>query len=563
MKHSDQKYIPFLLQWAVPLLLIVPNVWLNFTEAYTSSEKAANILLPLGVYFLLMSAWKRNSITTLCLFPLMVFCAFQIVLLFLYGESIIAIDMFLNVMTTNVHEATELLRNLTVAIVAVCLLYLPPIVLAIIALAKEYLLGAESRRRGLVVGCLGATAGIAACVVCLLQDGGYAPDRRLFPVNIFSNIITAIQRTELSDNYFRTSEDFSFHAVDSRPDEGPEVYMLVIGETSRADNWQINGYSRPTNPRLSKRSGLISYPKALSESNTTHKSVPLLMSHLSGSHFGDSIYNVRSIIDAFAEAGYTTVWLSNQQRNGSLIDFFGSRADRSMFLKDDGHDHLDIELCSPLKAELDSLGNRKLFVVLHTYGSHFNYKERYPARYSVFRPEHSAEASASNRPGLLNAYDNTIVYTDAVLDSIMATVTAAGHPAAMVYLSDHGEDIFDDSRNRFLHASPTPTYWQLHVPMLVWMSDSYRAIHPDEYAAAAANRRRDVSSSRSAFHTLAEMAGLRTPFLDPAASLASPAYKPAPRIYLNDYNEGIPLSESGLKPSDFEQMSRHDIGKQD
>lgn len=547
--------------WVTPMLLIIPNIWLDLTETYTYAEKTAGILLPLGIYLLLLAAWRRNPVTTLCLIPVMVLCAFQIVLLFLYGESIIAIDMFLNVLTTNVYEATELLRNLSVAIAVVCIIYLPPIITAIIGTIKKWELDRDQRHAGLVAGAAVTAAGAAACIWCILQPGGYAPQRRLFPVNVTSNIFTAAERTMLSDNYYSTSEPFSFGSVDSRPDDGPEVYLLVIGETARADNWEINGYSRPTNPRLSRRSGLISYPKALSESNTTHKSVPLLMSHLDAASFGDSIYQVRSIIDAFGEAGYTTLWISDQQRNGSLIDFFGSRADHAHFLTDDKLGHQDMELCGYLRDELDSLAGRKLFIVLHTYGSHFNYKERYSAPYAVFGPEGSAEASVGNRPGLINAYDNTIVYTDAVLDSIMTTVEQTGHPAALLYLSDHGEDIFDDSRHRFLHASPTPTFWQLHVPMLIWMSESYRKIHPDEYAAAKANQYLDVSSSRSTFHTLTEMAGLRTRILDPSASLASRSYAPGPRLYLNDYNEGIPLRESGLKASDFRQLDSRGIAR--
>lgn len=547
--------------WVTPMLLIIPNIWLDLTETYTYAEKTAGILLPLGIYLLLLAAWRRNPVTTLCLIPVMVLCAFQIVLLFLYGESIIAIDMFLNVLTTNVHEATELLRNLSVAIAVVCIIYLPPIITAIIGTIKKWELDRDQRHAGLVAGAAVTAAGAAACIWCILQPGGYAPQRRLFPVNVTSNIFTAAERTMLSDNYYSTSEPFSFGSVDSRPDDGPEVYLLVIGETARADNWEINGYSRPTNPRLSRRSGLISYPKALSESNTTHKSVPLLMSHLDAASFGDSIYQVRSIIDAFGEAGYTTLWISDQQRNGSLVDFFGSRADHAHFLTDDKLGHQDMELCGYLRDELDSLAGRKLFIVLHTYGSHFNYKERYSAPYAVFGPEGSAEASVGNRPGLINAYDNTIVYTDAVLDSIMTTVEQTGHPAALLYLSDHGEDIFDDSRHRFLHASPTPTFWQLHVPMLIWMSESYRKIHPDEYAAAKANQYLDVSSSRSTFHTLTEMAGLRTRVLDPSASLASRSYAPGPRLYLNDYNEGIPLRESGLKASDFRQLDSRGIAR--
>ena len=60
----------------------------------------------------------------------------------------------------------------------------------------------------------------------------------------------------------------------------------------------------------------------------------------------------------------------------------------------------------------------------------------------------------------------------------------------MLYVSDHGEDIFDDSRLRFLHASPTPTYWQLHVPIVLWMSDSFKDAHPEKYRAAEANTKK-------------------------------------------------------------------------
>ena len=109
--------------WVLPVLLIIPNVALDITEQYYSvAARIANVALPAGIYLLLM-AWSRKAgRTALLLIPVMVLCAFQIVLLYLYGESIIAIDMFLNVVTTNAHEAGELLRNLGEAIAVVCLL---------------------------------------------------------------------------------------------------------------------------------------------------------------------------------------------------------------------------------------------------------------------------------------------------------------------------------------------------------------------------------------------------------------------------------------------------------
>ena len=372
-------------------------------------------------------------------------------------------------------------------------------------------------------------------------------------------MFSAAERFEAAKNYYTASEDYTFNATSAPTDSIPPVFVLVIGETSRADNWQLNGYDRPTNPCLSRRDGIVSFSRALSESNTTHKSVPLLMSALDCEDFADSIFCVRGIIDTFAEAGYSTVWLSNQRRNNSLIDFFGSRARSHRFLTDDGNRHFDMELVTHLKSAIDSTCSRPVFAVLHTYGSHFNYKERYPAEYAYFLPEPSAEAEAANRDGLINAYDNTILYTDAVLDSIMNTLEATGRPAALLYLADHGEDIFDDNRHRFLHASPTPTYWQIHVPMVLWINCAMRQTRHGLYETALANRNRNVSSSRSAFHTLVSLAGVNTPQLKPDASLVSKSYREPRRVYLNDYNEAVTLEESGLKKQDFEMLEKHGI----
>ena len=269
----------------------------------------------------------------------------------------------------------------------------------------------------------------------------------------------------------------------------------------------------------------------MSESNTTHKSVPLLMSHLESCTFADSIYYSKGIIDAFREAGFTTAWLSNQQRNGALIDFFGEQADTVKFITDDGALHYDTDLCPLLGEFIAKNPGKPLLIVLHTYGSHFNYHERYPAEFNRFSPDNSAEAKASNRQGLINAYDNAILYTDTFIDSVIEILSSSNRPSAMIYLADHGEDIFDDERERFLHASPTPTYWQLHVPMLAWVSESYKSENPDALTCMTTNADSDVSSSRSAFHTMVSLAGITTPYYDASADLSSLAYTAPTRVF--------------------------------
>lgn len=548
-----------ILLWLLPLTLIVPNAALGFTEfLYTLWDRLANFFLPLGVYMLLAGCWKRTGLLSLLSLPLMILCAFQIVLLYLYGESIIAIDMFLNVVTTNFTEATSLLNNLIPSIVCVCLLYLPPLVLGIVLTRKKWYATRGQRRPMLIAGAVAAAAGIVFFGMAYGIDRDYRPERKLFPVNVICNMFEAAERTEQTCRYAETSASFRFDARPTRQDSA-EVYVLVIGETSRADNWQLAGYDRPTNPRLSRRSGITFFDKVLSESNTTHKSVPLLMSHISSEEFGDSLTRVKGIIDAFKEAGFRTAWISNQQHNGSYIDFFGEQADSVHFLVDDGRLHLDTDVVPVLRQFLNYNSGQPAFIAIHTYGSHFVYRDRYPRAEAFFTPENQSQAENSNRDQLINAYDNTIRYTDIVLDSIIGAVEATGRPAGLLYLSDHGEDIFDDSRDRFLHASPNPTYWQIHIPLLVWTSDEFRSRYPELQRRLEEHRHLNVSSGRSVFHTLADMAGLTMPMLDRSSSLVSESFREPVRRYLNDYNESVPLGESGLRTVDIEKFNSMNI----
>ena len=221
----------------------------------------------------------------------------------------------------------------------------------------------------------------------------------LYPLNVCYNVGLAFQRTALTQNYHRTSKDFTFHALPTHPKEKREVYVMVVGETSRALNWQLYGYERETNPLLSRQSGLIAFPKVLTESNTTHKSVPMLMSDATACNY-DSIYHQKGIITAFKEAGFRTAFFSNQRYNHSFIDFFGMEADTYDFIKEDSvsssYNPSDDELLKLVEQEL-AKGATKQFIVLHTYGSHFNYRERYPSESAFFTPDYPMEAGCGGR----------------------------------------------------------------------------------------------------------------------------------------------------------------------
>ena len=555
LKHIRSFFLnPDLWVWAYPLLLVIPNVALLFTEYNPVLWMLSSVLVAMGIWLLIMGLWKRTGITLLCFLPVAVLCAFQLVLLFLYGNGIIAIDMFLNVVTTNAAEVSELLGNLQVAILVVVLLYLPPLALGVYFIVKRRFASARTLRLSRLAGGVSVLCGVGLALGGWATSGAVHAERYYFPYNVTENLCTAVERFQRSGDYKSTSKGFMYHAHSERPDCVPEVYVFVVGETARADNWNLFGYERETTPLLDKRNGLVGFPKTLSEINTTHKSVPMLISPLTAETFNDSVDYVKSIFAAFNEAGYKTAFISNQRRNHSYIDFFGEEAQTVKFLTDEGKVHPDMHLVDGLRKAVKNAAGKKLFVILHSYGSHFEYNKRYPREYAVFKSDRNSEAEVDNRSQLINAYDNTMRYTDAVLDGVIGVLDSLNVPAAMAYVSDHGEDIFDDERERFLHASPVPTYWQLHVPMFVWMSDELDARYPEMKAAARKNAGKQVSSSRSVFHTMLQLAGVRTPYFKEEGSLVSERYSEPRPLYLNDYNESLPLDMSGLRPMDYEKL---------
>ena len=535
------------------LILILPNVILAVTEHLSPAGRIANIIVPLTAYWLVLTLSRKTGRTMIILFPVLFLGAFQMVLTYLYGRGPIAVDMWLNLVTTNAGEVNELLSQLLPAIVWVVVIYIPTLTIAAMQWAKHQTIDeAFIRVQRFPALCSAAVALIAT--FALADFTPYTPTNDLFPINAISNFGLAVERLEASNGYKEASKDFRYDAHCTFTDDEPETVMLVIGETSRADNWQLYGYHRPTNPVLSKTEGLTVFTDYMSQSNTTHKSVPILLS-LADAEDYTILYRTKGIMQAFREAGYHTAFISNQQRNHSFIDFLGEQADYCLFL----HDSLsrnadDIELLKPLRQQIKQNRGKRTFIVLHTYGSHFSYADRYPKAMRHFTPDHYDGAKAKYRLQLVNAYDNTIVHTDFLIGKVISTLSSGGGSAAMLFTSDHGEDIFDDQRHLFLHASPFPSYYQLHVPLIAWTSPTYRIRHAEIAQSLISNSHKQAESN-SVFHTLLSLGGVATQYRNDSLSLASPAYTPHRRLFIDDHNKPLSYPEC-MQEVDMKQMKR-------
>ena len=559
---------PELLFWLFIALNLVPNFCLLFTEPLSIIGKIILIMVPLSIYMIVLSLFKRAGLMQLILIPVLILHAFQLVLFYLFGESVIAVDMFLNLPTTNASEAGELLGNIWPSIIIVCVLYIPVITLASIAVHHKVVRTVAFRRRMITWGIVLLIIGSGLTAYEKRRDNTYEVKIDIYPANVMYNFYYAWGKWNRSMNYPVTSKDFVFNATRDSVHARREIYVLVVGEASRAANWSLWGYGRETNPKLKDESNLVLYKDAITQSNTTHKSVPLILSAADACHY-ERLYSQKSIITAFKEVGFKTVFLSNQVPNRSFTDYFGEEADYYINIRptEDGGlitiNNYDGEMLPFMKHYIDSLASDNLLIVFHTYGSHFNYKERYPESLAHFTPANATEIEYKNKDQLVNAYDNSILYTDNFLYNVIEILRNSGSDATMLYSPDHGEDLLDDSRKRFLHASPIPTYYQLHIPMMIWFSDNYIESRPELYQIARYNSNAPVATNHI-FHTLLNLAEIKTPHFEPDLSLVNPVFKRQPRMYLGDHDNPINYYEVGLKKQDKEMVKRrgmdHTVG---
>jgi glucan phosphoethanolaminetransferase (alkaline phosphatase superfamily) len=317
--------------------------------------------------------------------------------------------------------------------------------------------------------------------------------------------------------------------------------VMVLGESARFDRWSINGYARETNPLLAREPNLVALQDLITSVSATRLSVPVIISRKPAMQSLKDGFTEKSFLSAFKEAGYKTFWLSNQISFGKFdtpVSVFAKEADAVEFLNLGGftnHSNHDEVLLGPFGRALRDPAPKKL-IVLHTLGSHWNYAQRYPARFDQWKPSLQGIAKpvltdAAIEPQLNNSYDNSILYTDWFLAQLVMQLKAARNAAALMYVADHGQTLFDGACRQVFHGHNNQH--EFHVPAFAWYSDAYGARFPDKVAQLRANRAARLSTE-NVFHTLVDLGDIRYPGESLHRSIASPQLAPHKR-YVDSY----------------------------
>lgn len=304
----------------------------------------------------------------------------------------------------------------------------------------------------------------------------------------------------------------------------PEVVVLVIGESSTRKAWGLfqPQLDVPTTPRLLGRLGrgeqVLLFSNVVAQSTATRQAVPSMLT-AQPVLWPDGAPNpkaTRSILSQVAQMGYRTGWFSNQAAVGEFDGVIAAYANEaqsraflnpSSFVSQGSYDEVLLPALQRFLRAKDAAG--RAFAVLHTLGSHFRFEHRYPPGFGPFPVPHSTE----------QAYQNSVAYTDLVLDQVIDALEQDGRSAVLLYMSDHGQGLADQRCNK--QDTNRLTIDAYEVPALLWLSPAYTQANPQAVAALQANAARPYTTAvvhQTLLDLLADDRAAQAPALAQASS---------------------------------------------
>lgn len=347
-------------------------------------------------------------------------------------------------------------------------------------------------------------------------------------------------RTVLSiKNVKRSSQLQAEYISKVHPLEAPETLssdfrtsniVFVIGESAARKHLSLYGWNLETSPVLDQmKDSLYVFTDALASSQTTADNIPRLLTFMKDSDLDREWYEFPTIVALYKKLGYTTAWISNQERSGvwnnissalsaeaDLIDYVGS---------EDSEDHLltkyDEALLPPLKSFLEEKGGRK-FAVVHLMGSHTEYFRRYPPDREFFNADMEISIrypATYKRSSMKRAaqYDNSIRYTDSVVGEMIREIAYLKQPSLLVYVSDHGEDVYDSGN--FCGRDKN----SVEVPFVIYANRMFRENNPQLCNQLEKAQNLPLSTA-NIIHSLLTLSGVKYKYYDPTVDPLSDKY---------------------------------------
>lgn len=319
----------------------------------------------------------------------------------------------------------------------------------------------------------------------------------------------------------------------------PATLVLILGESTDRQRMSLYGYGRPTTPNLDRLRGELQvFDNVIGPRPYTIEAMQQILTFADMEH-PDLYLSTPTLIRMMKQAGYKTYWITNQQtmtKRNTMLTTLSKQADEQVYLNNNRDQNTtsqyDGVVLEPFGKVLADPAPRKL-VVIHLLGTHMSYQYRYPQEYARFTDRTGVPANVTDdQLEIYNSYDNAVLYNDYVVSSLIERFRATDPNGFLLYMSDHGESVYDAPNNAVLGRNElAPTTQMYTVPFLVWTSPSWQARQQTDFAASL---HRPYSTSHF-IHTWADLAGLRFDEFTPGKSLVNPGFQALPRLIGNPY----------------------------
>ena len=318
----------------------------------------------------------------------------------------------------------------------------------------------------------------------------------------------------------------------------PATLVLVIGESTNRQRMSLYGYPRQTTPELDKlKDQLAVFDNVITPRPYTIEALQQVLT-FADEESPDLYLKTPSLVSVMKQAGYKTYWITNQQtmtKRNTMLTTFSEQADEQVYLNNNRNQNArqyDGDVLEPFTKALADSAPRK-FIVVHLLGTHMSYQYRYPATYDTFKDRQGVPPGVSDdQLPTYNSYDNAVRYNDFVVSSLIKDYAKTDPNGFLLYLSDHGEDVFDSAGHNTLGRNEAkPTAPMYTIPFMAWASPKWRANHAWDFTG---DLQRPYSSSHL-IHTWADLAGLSFDELDHSKSLVSDSFKARPLLIGNPY----------------------------
>lgn len=322
--------------------------------------------------------------------------------------------------------------------------------------------------------------------------------------------------------------------------DSPNNIILVIGENTNRFHLSAYGYHRDTTPYLKQDKDITLFQEVYAPRPNTIESLQQVLTF--ADEKSPDLFNEKpSIIALMKQAGYKTFWISNQQtltKRNTMLTAFSKLADQQFYLNTSREQNaysFDEKVLDPLKQVLSSSDNKK-FIVVHLLGTHMSYKYRYPENFDIFKTSQDLEPSLSETAKIrINEFDNAVRYHDHILNEILKLVKINQNPSLLVYLADHGDDVYDSGDRTFQGRNEArPTIPMYAIPFFVYQSDNWI-----NFKKIPKENLKKRFNSNDLIYLMSDLSGFTYEGFNPSKSIASPQFTEKEILVGNPYGQNL------------------------